>query len=56
MLAALWLGGQLHLVAGLALGAAVYLVGLFALRIIGPEERAALSEVLPGAVTRRLGW
>ena len=56
MLAALWLGGQLHLLIGLALGIAVYLVGLFALRIIGPEERTALGEVLPGAVTRRLGW
>ncbi len=56
MLAALWLGGRLHLVVGLALGVVVYLIGLFALRIIGPEERAALGEVLPGAVTRRLGW
>ena len=56
MLAALWLGGQLHLIIGLALGIVVYLAGLFALRIIGPEERAALGEVLPGAVTRRLGW
>jgi O-antigen/teichoic acid export membrane protein len=56
MLAALWLGGRLHLVVGLALGIAVYLAGLFALRIIGPEERTALGEVLPGAVTRRLGW
>jgi len=56
MLAALWLGGQVHLVVGLALCVAIYLVGLFALRIIGPEERAALGEVLPGAVTRRLGW
>ncbi len=56
MLAALWLGGRLHLLIGLTLGITVYLVGLFALRIIGPEERAALGEVLPGAVTRRLGW
>jgi O-antigen/teichoic acid export membrane protein len=56
MMGAMWLGGQLHLVVGLALGVIVYLVGLFALRIIGPEERTALSEVLPGAVTRRLGW
>ena len=56
MLAALWLGGQLHLVVGLALGVIVYLVGLFALRIIGPEERTALGEVLPGSLARRLGW
>ena len=56
MLAALWLGGRVHLVVGLALGTAVYLFGLFALRIIGPEERVALGEVLPHALTRRLGW
>ena len=56
MMAAMALGGRLHLLIGLALGVAVYLVGLFALRVIGPEERAALGEVLPLAVTRRLGW
>ncbi|HOU40229.1 MAG TPA: oligosaccharide flippase family protein [Promineifilum sp.] len=56
MMAAMALGGRLHLLVGLALGVAVYLVGLFALRVIGPEERAALGEVLPLAVTRRLGW
>ncbi|HQF70824.1 MAG TPA: oligosaccharide flippase family protein, partial [Promineifilum sp.] len=55
MMAAMALGGRLHLLVGLALGVAVYLVGLFALRVIGPEERAALGEVLPLAVTRRLG-
>ena len=56
MMATMWLGGRLHLAIGLALGVVVYLVGLFALRIIGPEERAALGEVLPMALTRRLGW
>ncbi len=56
MMGAMWLGGRLHLLIGLALGVGVYLIGLFALRIIGPEERAALGEVLPGAVARRLGW
>lgn len=56
MLATLWLGGQIHLIVGLVLGVAVYLAGLFALRIIGPEERAALAEVLPARLIRRLGW
>lgn len=55
-LAALWLGGQLHLLIGLAFGVAVYLIGLFALRIIGVEERAALGDVLPARLARRLGW
>ena len=56
MLAVMWLGNQLHLLVALALGAAVYAVGLFALRIIGPEERAAFAAILPGALVRRLGW
>jgi len=55
MLAALWLGGRVHLVVGLVLGVAVYLGGLFALGIIGPEERLALGSVLPLGVARRLG-
>ena len=54
MLAAMWLGNQLHLIVALALGVVVYLVGLFALRVIEPEERAALLAVLPGPVARRL--
>ncbi len=56
MLAVMWLGSQLHLLVALALGAAVYAVGLFALRIIGPEERAVFAAILPGALVRRLGW
>ena len=56
MLAALWLGGQVHLIVGIMLGTAVYLTGLFALHIIGPEERSALGEVLPLSVARRLGF
>ncbi len=56
MLAVMWLGSQLHLLVALVLGAAVYGVGLFALRIIGPEERAVFAAILPGALARRLGW
>uniref|UniRef100_UPI0035B340F0 flippase n=1 Tax=Promineifilum sp. TaxID=2664178 RepID=UPI0035B340F0 len=45
MVGATWLGSQIHLVVGLALGAAVYAAGLFALRILGPEERRALGRL-----------
>ena len=56
MLAVMWMASQLHLVVALILGAAVFAVGLFALRIIGPEERAVFAAILPGALVRRLGW
>jgi O-antigen/teichoic acid export membrane protein len=56
MLGVMWLGYQVHLVVALAAGLMVYLAGLVVLRIIGPDERAVLTTVLPLAVTRRLGW
>ena len=55
MLAAMWLGNQLHLFVALVLGIVVYLIGLFTLRVIEPDERSALLAVLPGPVARRLG-
>jgi O-antigen/teichoic acid export membrane protein len=56
MLGVMWLSYQIHLIVALALGSAVYLIGLVAFRIIGPDERAVLASILPVAVTRRLGW
>jgi uncharacterized membrane protein YiaA len=50
----MWLGGQIHLVVALVVGVAVYLVGLWALRIIGSDERRALSSIVPLSVARRL--
>jgi hypothetical protein len=52
----MWLGNQVHLFVALGLGLVVYLGGLVALRIVGPEERDALAAVLPGRLARRLGW
>jgi O-antigen/teichoic acid export membrane protein len=54
MIGAMWLGGQIHLVVALVVGVAVYLVGLWALRIIGSDERRALSSIVPLSVARRL--
>ena len=56
MMGVMWLGNQVHLLLALALGIAVYLVGLIVLRVIEPEERAAMTAILPGAITRRLRW
>jgi O-antigen/teichoic acid export membrane protein len=56
MLAAMWAGNQIHLLVALPLGLSVYLVGLFVLRVIEPNEREALAAILPKALTRRLGW
>lgn len=56
MLAVMWLGNQVHLLVALALGAFVYLIGLITLRIIEPDERQAISAILPVGLTRRLGW
>ncbi|HRO89893.1 MAG TPA: polysaccharide biosynthesis C-terminal domain-containing protein, partial [Promineifilum sp.] len=56
MLGVMWLGNQLHLIAALVLGVAVYAIGLVVLHIIEPREREAIKAILPGALTRRLGW
>jgi len=55
MLIAIFLGGQIHLLVGLVLGTAVYVGSLFALRIIGDEEREILMQILPARVGERLG-
>ena len=52
----MWLGYQVHLIIALALGILVYGAGLIVLRIIEPDEREAIKAILPGALTRRLGW
>ena len=56
MLCVMWLGYQVHLIIALALGILVYGAGLIVLRIIEPDEREAIKAILPGALTRRLGW
>ncbi|HRO23945.1 MAG TPA: flippase, partial [Promineifilum sp.] len=56
MLGVMWLGNQLHLIVALVLGVAVYAIGLVVLHIIEPREREAIKAILPGALTRRLGW
>jgi O-antigen/teichoic acid export membrane protein len=53
MVAVIWLGSQIHLVIGLAIGILVYLSGLWWLRIIGEEEVIVLARVLPGSVVAR---
>ena len=54
MLAAMWLGNQVHLVVALLLGAVVYPAGLLLLRVFGPEERRVLADILPASVAARL--
>jgi O-antigen/teichoic acid export membrane protein len=56
MVGLMWLGYQVHLIVALAVGSVVYLAGLFALRIIGPDERQVLASILPLSVSSRLGW
>jgi O-antigen/teichoic acid export membrane protein len=46
MTTALWVWNDLHLVAALALGAAVYLAGLLVTRAITPEERRQIWEAI----------
>ncbi len=54
MLGGMWLGGQVHLVVGLLIGAVIYPAGLLLLGIIGPEEKKVLGNILPRAIARRL--
>ncbi len=56
MMAAMWAGGQVHLLLGLALGVLIYPAGLFLLRIIGAEEQRILAAILPDSLVARLGW
>ena len=54
MFGGMWLGGQIHLIIGLLIGAAIYPTGLFLLGIIGAEERKVLGNILPDSIARRL--
>jgi O-antigen/teichoic acid export membrane protein len=54
MFGGMWLGGQVHLIVGLLIGAIIYPAGLLLLGIIGPEERKVLGNILPNAIARRL--
>ncbi len=51
--AVMYAGGQVHLLVG-ALGLLLYPAGLLLLRVIGPEERKVLADILPARVARRL--
>ncbi|MCB8945425.1 MAG: oligosaccharide flippase family protein [Ardenticatenaceae bacterium] len=54
MVAAMFLGQQLHLIIGLLLGLILYPAGLILLHIITPEERALLQSLLPAPIATRL--
>lgn len=54
MVAAMWAGGQVHIIVGLALGALIYPAGLFILRVVGPEEKRILADILPAPIVTRL--
>lgn len=54
MVAAMWLGLQVHWLLGLGLGLVVYPAGLWLLRIFGAEERRILQSVLPAPLAARL--
>ncbi len=54
MFGGMWLGGQVHLVVGLLIGAVIYPAGLLLLGIIGAEERKVLGNILPHGIARRL--
>ena len=54
MLVAMWLGSQIHLAAGLALGLGAYVTGLGLLRVFGDEERRILHAILPAPLTARI--
>ncbi|VAW31148.1 hypothetical protein MNBD_CHLOROFLEXI01-3602 [hydrothermal vent metagenome] len=54
MFGGMWLGGQLHLLVGLLIGAAIYPAGLLLFGVVGDEEKKLLGKILPYAVARRL--
>ncbi len=54
MVAGMWLGSQVHLLAGLLAGALIYPLGLLLLRVIGEDERRVLATILPGRLSERL--
>ncbi len=54
MFGGMWLGGQVHLVVGLLIGAIIYPAGLLLLGILGAEEKKVLGNILPHAIAHRL--
>ena len=54
MVAAMWLGSQIHLIVALIAGALVYPAGLLLLRVIGEDERRVLTAILPAPISKRL--
>ena len=52
--AALWVGAQVHLAAGLSLGMVVYPAGLWVLGVFGEEEKQILRSLLPAPLAARL--
>ncbi|MCP4361845.1 MAG: flippase, partial [Chloroflexi bacterium] len=46
---AMYLGGQIHLLVGL-FGILLYPAGLLALRVVGPDERKILADILPASI------
>jgi O-antigen/teichoic acid export membrane protein len=54
MIAVMWAASQIHLALAVVLGGAVYLGGLWALRIVGDAERRILADILPAPIAARL--
>ena len=52
--ATMFLGGQIHWLLGV-FGILLYPAGLLLLRVVGPEERKVLVDILPASLTTRLG-
>lgn len=50
---AMYLGGQVHLLVGLV-GILLYPAGLLLLRVVGPDERKVLADILPEPIAVRL--
>ncbi|MCP4362096.1 MAG: hypothetical protein GY796_29155, partial [Chloroflexi bacterium] len=50
---AMYLGGQIHLLVGL-FGILLYPAGLLALRVVGPDERKILADILPASIAAKL--
>ncbi len=55
MVAVMWVISQYSTILALGAGALIYVVGLAALKIIGPDEKRALANVLPVSLASRLG-
>lgn len=54
MVAGMWLANQINLVLALVVGGVIYVGGLLLLRVIGPDERKVLADILPAPLAARL--